>query len=125
MNLDTFRIVTSDGQMIASWQMDFNSVLYKDDISKTKIALKFDCFNPVDHKQFNMELSGDSSLSGNKGNMVFDNNLEILKVEFYLPFVMNLMGIFNTPDMPKPILLQHSKTGSIDRHNIRGCADRN
>lgn len=106
VNLDTFRIVTSDGQMTASGQMDFNSVLYKGDISKTNIAVKFDSFNPFDHKQFNMELSGDASLSGNKGDVVFDGNIEIPKAEIYLPFVMNLMGIFNTPEMPKPILLQ-------------------
>jgi translocation and assembly module TamB len=106
VDLDTFRIVTDDGQMTASGQMDFNSVLYKGDISKTNIEVKFDSFNPVNHKQLNMEVNGHASLSGNKNKVVFDGDLEIPEADIYLPFVMNLMGIFNTPEMPKPILLQ-------------------
>lgn len=106
VNLDTFRIQTSDGKMTASGQMDFSSDFYKGDISNTNIAVKFDRFNPVDHRQFNMEVSGDASLSGKKGEVVFGGNLNIPEAQVYLPFVMNLMGKFNAPEMPEPILLR-------------------
>jgi translocation and assembly module TamB len=106
VNLDTFRIETDDGQMTASGQMDFNSVLYKGDISNTNIVVKFDRFNAVDHKQLNMEVSGNATLAGKKGDVVFNGDLEIPEAEVYLPYVLNLMGILNAPEMPKPILLR-------------------
>ncbi len=106
VNLDTFRIQTSDGKMTASGQMDFSSDFYKGDISNTNIVVKFDRFNPVDHRQLNMEVSGNASLSGKKGEVVFSGDISIPEAEVYLPFVMNLMGKFNPPEMPKPILLQ-------------------
>jgi translocation and assembly module TamB len=106
ISLDTFRIVTSDGQVTANGTVDFNSDFYKGDISQSKINFKFDDFNPVNHRQFNMQVSGDASLGGKKGEVVFDGDLNIPETEIYLPAVFNMMGKMNTAEIPKPILVE-------------------
>lgn len=119
VSLDTFRIQTSDGKMTASGQIDFSSDFYKGDISNTNIVVNFDHFNPVDHRQLNMEVSGNATLAGKKGDVVFGGDLNIPEAEVYLPFVMNLMGRFNAPEMPKPILLQELKKSGEWHDSIR------
>ncbi len=106
VNLDTLNITTSDGKMTGSGQMNFGSAFYKGDISNTNILITFDRFNPVDHRQFNMEVSGDATLTGKKGEVVIGGDLNIPESEIYLPFVMNMLGKFSTTEMPKPILIR-------------------
>jgi len=109
IDLDTFRIRTSDGQMTATGQLDFNSAFYRGDLNKSKINIKFNKFNPVDHDQFNMQLSGDASLSGEKGKVVFGGNLNIPQSEIFLPAVLALFGKMNTYEIPEPILIKEMK----------------
>ena len=109
ISVDTLMIQSPDGNLTASGQIDFSSDFYKGDISNTNIEVKLHRFNPVDHKQLNMEVSGNASLTGKKGDVVFSGDLNIPEAEMYLPFVMNLMGRFNAPEMPKPILLRELK----------------
>lgn len=106
ISLDTLFVKTSDGTMTGQGKIDFGSALHKGDISNTDIKIIFDRFNPVDHRQFNMEVSGDALLTGKKGEVVFGGDINIPKSEIYLPFVMNMLGVFNAPEMPKPILLR-------------------
>jgi translocation and assembly module TamB len=109
IGLDTFLIRTNDGTMTATGQMDFNSVFYKRDVSKSKINFKFNKFNPFDHDQFNMQLSGDAGLSGEKGKVVFDGNLNIPQSEFFLPAVLSMFGKMNTYEIPEPILVKEMR----------------
>lgn len=104
INLDTLRIKSPDGTMTADGQMFFSSDFYKGDISNSTIKVHFDKFNPFDHRQFNMQVSGDATLGGKKGDVNFGGALTIPKSEIYLPYLFNLMGKFNTPDIPRSIL---------------------
>ncbi len=106
ISLDTLRIETADGNVSGSGKIDFSSEFYKGDISQSHISLNFDQFNPVNHRQFNMQVSGNASLSGKKGDVVFDGNLNIPESEVYLPAVLNMMGKIYVPKIPKPILVQ-------------------
>lgn len=104
--LDTFNIRSNDGTMYAAGELDFKGGFYKGDVSDSKISVFFDKFNPIDHKQFNMVLSGQADLKGKPGEVVFSGNLKIPESEFNLPAVMALMGKFSAPEMPTPILVR-------------------
>ncbi len=104
--LDSFFIKTDDGNLKASGTVDFSSALYKGDVSKSEIAIRFNQFNPFDHRQFNMQLSGDASLRGEAGKVVFDGKLIVPEANIYLPAVMNMTGRFNEPEIPQPLLVR-------------------
>ena len=104
--LDTFNITSQDGTMYADGKLDFKGGFYKGDISDSKISIFFDKFNPIDHKQFNMVLSGQAELKGKPGEVVFSGNLKIPESEFNLPAVMAMLGKFSAPEMPTPILMR-------------------
>ena len=106
IKLDTLRIKTADGDVTGSGDINFSSDFYKGNISQSKINLKFDQFNPVDHRQFNMQVSGNANLGGKKGDVAFGGDLNIPEAEIYLPAVLNMMGKIYIPDIPKPILVQ-------------------
>jgi translocation and assembly module TamB len=115
VTIDTFNIKSADGSMKATGEVNFNSDFYKGNISDSKLNITFDQFNPVDHKQFNMQLSGNASLQGKTGDVVFDSDLTIPQSEFNLPAIMSLFGKFNVPEMPTPLLVremtEHDHTG--------------
>lgn len=117
--IDTFNIKSDDGTMKATGEINFNSDFYKGDISDSKINITFDKFNPVDHKQFNMQLSGNASLQGKTGDVVFDSDLIIPQSEFNLPAILAIFGKFNVPDMPTPLLVremtEHDHSGDTLR----------
>ncbi|QIA09310.1 translocation/assembly module TamB domain-containing protein [Draconibacterium halophilum] len=104
--LDSFYVKSDDGDLKASGTVDFGSAIYNGNIRRSEIAIHFNDFNPVDHRQFNMELSGDVSLKGEAGGVVFDGDLEIPEADIYLPAVMNMTGRFTEPDLPEPVLMR-------------------
>ncbi|MGQ8336367.1 translocation/assembly module TamB domain-containing protein [Sunxiuqinia sp. A32] len=106
VQLDTFFVKSEDGNFTANGTIDFDSNFYNGEISQSTFSLNFDDFNPVNHRQFNMQLSGDASLSVTKGDVVFDGDLTIPQSEIYLPAIMNLAGKVSVPELPKPILVQ-------------------
>ena len=106
IRLDTLRIETHDGDVDGSGKIDFSSDFYKGNISQSQIHLNFNKFNPVDHRQFNMQVSGNASLGGKKGDVVFNGDLNIPEAQIYLPAVLNMMGKIYVPNIPKPILVQ-------------------
>lgn len=106
INLDTLRIETADGNVHGSGIIDFSSNFYKGNISQSEIKLKFDQFNPLNHRRFNMQLSGNASLGGKKGDVVFDGDLNVPQAEIYLPAVLNMMGKVYVPRLPKSVLVQ-------------------
>lgn len=115
ITIDTFNIKSEDGTMKATGEVNFNSDFYKGDISDSKINIKFNRFNPVNHKQFNMQLSGDASLQGKAGDVVFESDLTIPQSKFNLPAILSIFGKFSTPEMPTPLLVrkmtEHARTG--------------
>ncbi len=119
VTIDTFDIRSADGTMKATGEINFNSDFYKGDINESTINIKFNKFNPVDHRQFNMQLTGDASLQGKTGDVVFDSDLTIPQSEFNLPAILSLFGKFNVPDMPTPLLVRemtdHDHTGDTLR----------
>ncbi|MDD3890866.1 MAG: translocation/assembly module TamB domain-containing protein [Bacteroidales bacterium] len=106
ITIDTFNIKSADGTMEAIGEVNFNSDFYKGDISDSKINITFNKFNPVNHKQFNMQLSGDASLQGKTGDVVFESDLAIPQSKFNLPAILRLFGKLNTPEMPTPLLVR-------------------
>ncbi|WP_303919978.1 translocation/assembly module TamB domain-containing protein [Draconibacterium sediminis] len=104
--LDSFFIKTDDGNLKATGAVDFGSAIYNGKVEQSEINIHFDAFNPVDHRQFNMELSGDASLKAEGGKMVFDGDLEIPEANIYLPAIMNLTGQFTKPELPEPVLMR-------------------
>ncbi|MGQ7871189.1 translocation/assembly module TamB domain-containing protein [Sunxiuqinia sp. sy24] len=117
--LDTLLIRSEDGLLTGSGQIGFSSYFYKGDVSNSRIQLLFDQFNPVNHKQFNMQVSGKASLEGNKEDVQFDGDLNIPKSEIYLPAIFNLMGKMIEPELPQSILarelerMEHAREDSV------------
>lgn len=111
--VDTFRIDSRDGNVTAQGQIDFISDFYKGNLRNSTVKIDFDKFNPINHKQLNAQVSGNASLSGESGHVVFGGDLNIPKAEVNLPFLFNLLGKFNSPDIPKSILIQE-----IERNNF-------
>ncbi len=106
IKLDTLYIRSNDGTLTGTGEMSFNSDFYKGDVSNSSIILNFDRFNPVDHKQFNMELSGKANIGGKKGDVVFGGNLTVPEAQIYLPAVLAMIQKGNQPKIPKPILVR-------------------
>jgi translocation and assembly module TamB len=104
--LDTLFIRSDDGRMTGTGQMDFNSAFYKGEVKKSAINLHFNKFNPFDHDQFNMQLSGRANLSGEKGKVVFDGDLKVPQSEIFLPTVLSMFGKVSSDELPEPILIR-------------------
>ncbi len=118
IELDTFRIQTSDGNVTGTGLVNFGSDFYKGDITDTKIRLNFNGFNPVNHPQFNMEVDGNAELRGEGENVVFGGDLKIPQAEIYLPAIFRLMGQMQTKEIPKPILVQELENMSVSLDSI-------
>lgn len=104
--IDTFQIHSSKGKVTAQGKIDFVSDFYKGNVRNSTVEIKFDKFNPFDHRLFNVQMSGDASLAGKKGEVVFGGDIIIPKAEINLPFLFNILGKFSTPTIPKSILMQ-------------------
>ncbi len=118
MVLDTLLVRSEDGTLTGTGTIDFNSDFYKGDISDSNIELLFNRFNPVNHKQFNFEVSGDARLGGVKDEVRFSSDLTIPQGEIYLPAIFNMMGRMTTPEMPRPILMRELEAMSRDRDTL-------
>jgi translocation and assembly module TamB len=116
--LDTFYVSSNKGSLTGGGKIDFSSGFYKGDVSHSEIQLEFDEFKLLDHNQFNMEVSGNASIGGKEGNVVFDGDLEIPQAELYLPAVLSMMGRINTPEMPKPILVRRAESMQVSLDSL-------
>lgn len=106
ISIDTFLIQSHDGAMTAKGEVEFNSELYNADLSSSRLSINFNRFNPLDHKQFNMELTGDVDVTATADSARFSGDITIPEAYVYLPAILNLMGQFSTPDIPKPLLVK-------------------
>jgi len=106
VELSDLLVRSPDGSMNGTGQIDFVSDFYKGDISQSEIELKFNRFQPFDHRQFNMQINGTATLGGKKGEVVYGGNITIPRSEIYIPTVMRMLGRFAVPEMPEPVLVQ-------------------
>ncbi|SHE96885.1 Autotransporter translocation and assembly factor TamB [Mariniphaga anaerophila] len=104
--LNDLLIKTKEGSLAGSGQIDFASDIFKGDISQSEIALKFNRFEPFNHRQFNMEIDGDITLGGKKGEVVYGGNISIPRSEINIPTVLRMFGQTTVPELPKPILVR-------------------
>ena len=104
--VDTFLIQSEDGNMLARGGVKFNSDLYNADLNSSQLAITFNRFNPFDHKQFNMEMSGNVDLRADADSVRFSGDIKIPEAYLYLPAIMNLMGQFSAPNIPKSLLVK-------------------
>src|SRR5690554_1099978 len=118
IELDTLQIRTSDGKLSGNGLVNFGSDFYEGNISDSKIRLDFDKFNPVNHRQFNMQVDGYTNIKGEADSVVFSGDLALPQAEFYLPAIFSLMGRMDTKEMPKPILLQELESMSISLDSL-------
>lgn len=121
VRLDTLRIKTDKGSMTGTGELNFTSDFYKGNIGSSEVIFKFNGFKPVNHREVNMEVTGSSTLKGEKGYFVFDGNLEVPKSEIYLPALFNMLGKATAPEIPEPLLVQamDSTKGKLDTLIIR------
>jgi len=106
VNIDTFIVRSPNGNMIAQGNVKFNSEPYNADLNSSHLSVQFEKFNPFDHKQFNMELSGDVNLMATADSARFSGDIVVPKAYIYLPAILNLMGQFSAPDIPRPLLVK-------------------
>ena len=118
VQLDTLHISSEDGSLTGTGSIDFSSVFYKGDVSESQIELDFDRFNLLNHNQFNMQVTGNASLGGEKGHVVYGGDLKIPQAEIYLPAVLSMMGKLNTAEMPEPILVRHAQRMDISLDSL-------
>lgn len=121
MVLDTLNIRSDDGSLTGTGQVNFESDFYKGNVSQSQINLDFNQFNLVNHNQFNMQVTGNANLGGEKGNVVYGGDLKIPQAEIYLPAILGMVGQMNAPEIPKPILVREVERMdvSVDSINIQ------
>jgi autotransporter translocation and assembly factor TamB len=106
IQIENLLVRSPDGNMTGSGQMDFSSDFYKGDISHSEITLNFNRFQPFNHRQFNMQMNGNATFGGKKGEVAYGGNITIPRSEIYIPTVLRMLGRMTVPEMPKPILVQ-------------------
>lgn len=105
VKVDTFHIRSHDGTMDVNGGVQFSSEIYKGELNTSALSINFNRFNPVDHKSYNMELSGNIDLEGKRDSVYFSGDLNIPEAQVYLPALMALFGKRTVPDIPKPLLV--------------------
>jgi translocation and assembly module TamB len=106
IQIENLLVRSSDGNLTGSGQMDFASDFYKGDISQSEITLNFNRFQPFNHRQFNMQMNGNATFGGKKGEVAYGGNITIPRSEIYIPTVMRMLGRMTVAEMPKPLLVQ-------------------
>ena len=118
VRIDTFLIKSNDGNMQMKGGAQFASELYKGELSSSDIKILFNRFNPIDHRQYNMELSGEIDLNTNKDSLLFSGDLEIPEMQVYLPAVLALLGRSLPKDMPSPLLIVELEKENIHADSV-------
>ncbi|MBW6535994.1 MAG: translocation/assembly module TamB domain-containing protein [Mariniphaga sp.] len=106
IRIENLLVRSRDGSLTGSGQMDFASDFYQGDISQSEIELKFNRFQPFNHRQFNMQMNGNATFGGKKGEVAYGGNITIPRSEIYIPTVMRMLGRMTVAEMPKPLLVQ-------------------
>lgn len=123
MKVDTLLIKSKDGNMVGRGQAGPISNLFEGRISKPEIILKFNQFNPFNHNQFNMQMTGDFEVSGETGLSNFQGDLTIPRAEFYLPAILRMLGKTGAQEMPEPLLVEEIRSMDIPIDSLEIRAD--
>jgi autotransporter translocation and assembly factor TamB len=106
IRVENLLVKSSDGSLTGSGQVDFASDFYKGNINQSEIELEFNRFQPFNHRQFNMQVNGNATLGGEKGEVVYGGDLTIPRSEIFIPTVLRMLGRIYVPELPKPILVE-------------------
>lgn len=106
IELNDLLVRSPDGNLTGSGQVDFTSDFYKGDISQSEIELKFNRFQPFNHRQFNLQMNGNATFGGKKGEVVYGGDITIPRSEIYIPAVLRMLGRLYVPELPKPLLVE-------------------
>ena len=120
ISLDTLGISSHDGNLTGGGEARFKEEFYKGQIQESSIKLKFNKFNPIDHKQVNMQLNGNATLNGANDAMVFGGDLEIPQSEINLQALLSMFGKVYTPEISPSILVQELEKQKTDTDTIDG-----
>lgn len=97
LQLDTLLVKSRKGDVQANGNyMDNRSI----------INVNFNRFRPIDHRQFNLEMDGQTKLTWQPDSARFDGELTIPRAEIHLPALMALMGQPGPPKLPEPLLVK-------------------
>lgn len=118
VKIDTFHIQSRKGDMYAEGEVDFGTSLYKGKMNAAGMRIKFDEFNPFDHNQYNMELSGNINLKADKDSTRFSGDLTIPEAMVFIPAILNLMGKTIVPELPTPLLAAQLQKDSLSRDSV-------
>ncbi len=113
IELDTIRISSDDGSFTGSGKLDLKKIFPEWNISRTELQFDFEEFNLFDHSQFNVQITGNADLSGEKDNLVYDGELTIPRAEIYLPAILGMMNKIYIPEIPKPLLVKEAEKMSV------------
>lgn len=119
VELNDLLIRSPDGNLTGSGQVDFASDFYKGDISQSEIELKFNRFQPFNHRQFNLQMNGNATFGGKKGEVVYGGDITIPRSEIYIPAVLRMLGRLYVPELPKPLLVKE-----LERMEFAGDSSR-
>lgn len=117
-SIDTLIVKSVDGYLSGTGTMEFSSEIYKGDLSESRINIEFKEFNPVDHPQFNLQITGNAHLEGEKKDVVFGGEITIPEAELYIPAIMNIMGRPSAPDIPQPILVREMEKMEVSADTL-------
>ena len=112
IKIDTFLITSRDGRMNINGNMSPPTFLSKSTNAPSPLAnvqIHFANFRPIDHKNYNMAVSGDALLKGNADSLLFSGDINIPQAEINLPSLLQLVGKTSAPQLPEPLLIKELK----------------
>lgn len=118
VRVDTLLIESRRGNMQAKGNAHFNQEIYKGKLDNSDLKITFDRFRPFDHRQYNMQISGEIDLTANSDSVYFSGEVTIPETEIYLPAVMRLLGRNTAVDLPKPLLIKELEGDSVTQPTI-------
>lgn len=105
ITVDTILVKSKKGKLLAKGQLDFTSSFYNADLQKSDINIHLDHFQPLNHRYYNTEISGNAELKGEKDSVYFSGDLNILQALLYLPAITNQFGNTSPAEIPQSILV--------------------
>ena len=118
VRVDSLNINSKKGKLYAKGDMQFKSDLYEGKVQKTDLNIVFDNFKPIDHKQYNMEVSGKVNLNAEHDSARFQGELTIPDAMIYLPAILRLMGNTVSSNIPQPLLAAQLHRDSLLRDSL-------
>jgi len=111
VKIDTFLIKSREGQMTINGNINPLAFIQKSSIPTplSGLQIRFREFNPIDHRNYNLTISGDAALKGTTDSILFSGDLNIPRAEINLPSVLQLMGRTSAPQLPAPLLVEELK----------------